>query len=148
MRARQVAAIAAVAALLLWLAKALAIWNAGGLDESSLESPLFAAGLVALIVAAATFGAAVTEGRPLAMRAAAAAMGVIVGAALTILIQNAIVKPLLPESTGWVEEEAGLWVSAALVAGVVFWWNARRRPRSSGPLLRSPLRPRHRRAKS
>jgi hypothetical protein len=74
------------------------------------------------------FGAAVTEGRPLAVRAAAAAAGVLVGAALTILIQNAIVKPLLPESTGWVEEEAGLWVSAALVAAVTLWWNSRREP--------------------
>ena len=126
MRAGRIAAIAAVAALVLWLVKALAIWRAGGLDESSLESPLFVAGLVALIVAAAAFGAAVTEGRPLAIRAATAAAGVIVGAALTILIQNAFVKPLLPESTGWVEEEAGLWLSAALVAAVVLWWNARR----------------------
>jgi mannitol-specific phosphotransferase system IIBC component len=132
-RARRVAAIAAVAALVLWLVKALAIWNAGGLDKSSLESPLFVAGLVALIVASAAFGAAVTEGRPLAIRAAAAAAGVIVGAALTILIQNMIVKPLLPESTGWVEEEAGLWVSAALVAAVVLWWNARRGPGVTAP---------------
>ena len=128
MPARRLAAVAAVAAVVLWLVKALAIWNAGGLDESSLESPLFVAGLVALLVAAGAFGAAVTEGRPLAVRAAAAAAGVIVGAALTILIQNAIVKPLLPESTGWVEEEAGLWVSAALVAAVTLWWNSRREP--------------------
>jgi hypothetical protein len=108
--------------------KALAIWNAGGLDESSLESPLFAGGLLALVVATAAFGAAVTEGRPFVVRAAAAAAGVVAGAALTILVQNAVVKPLLPESTGWVEEEAGLWVAAALVAAVVLWWNAWRDP--------------------
>ena len=128
MPARRLAAVAAVAAVVLWLVKALAIWNAGGLDESSLESPLFVAGLLALVVAAAAFGAALTERRPLAVRAAAAAAGVVAGTALTVLIQNAIVKPLLPESTGWVEEEAGLWVSAALVAAVVIWWNARRGP--------------------
>ena len=106
--------------------KALAIWNDGGLDESSLESPLFVAGLLALVVTSAAF-AAVTEGRPLALRAAAAGGGVVAGTALTVLIQNAIAKPLLPDSTGWVEEEAGLWVSAALVAAVVFWWSSRRR---------------------
>jgi hypothetical protein len=126
--ARRLAAVAAVAAVVLWLLKALVIWNAGGLDESSLESPLFVAGLVALVVGGAAFGAAVTEGRPLAVRAAAAAAGVVAAAALSILIQNAIVKPLLPASTGWVEEEAGLWVSAALVAAVVLWWNSRRGP--------------------
>lgn len=127
--ARRLAAVAAVAAVVLWLLKALAIWSAGGLDESSLESPLFVAGLLALLIAAAAFGAAVTERRPLAVRAAAAAVAMIAGAALSILIQNAIVKPLLPESTGWVEEEAGLWVSAGLVAAVVLWWNSRRGPR-------------------
>ncbi|MGZ8782211.1 MAG: hypothetical protein ACXWZB_01795 [Gaiellaceae bacterium] len=133
MSARRLAAVAAVAAVVLWLVKALAIWNAGGLDESSLESPLFVAGLLALVVATAAFGAAVMEGRPLAVRAAAAALGVVAGAALTILLQNVIVKPLLPESTGWVEEEAGLWVSAALVAAVVLWWNSRRRPDIGAP---------------
>lgn len=65
------------------------------------------------------------------MRAAAAAAGVVAGAALTILIQNGIAKPLLPDSTGWVEEEAGLWVSAALVAAVVLWWNRRGEGRTS-----------------
>lgn len=128
MSARRLAAIAAVAALVLWLLKALAIWSAGGLDESSLESPLFVAGLLAIVVALAAFGAAVMEGRSLAVRAAAAAAGVVAGVALSILIQNVIVKSLLPESTGWVEEEAGLWVSAALVAAVVLWWNSRRGP--------------------
>ena len=123
---RRVAAVAAVSALLLWLLKALAIWSAGGLDESALESPLFVAGLLALVVAAAAFGAALTEGRPLAVRVGAAAAGVVLGAALSILVQEGIVKPLLPASTGWVEEEAGLWVSAALVVVVVLWWNARR----------------------
>ena len=108
--------------------KALAIWNASGLEESSLESPLFVAGLLALVVAAAAFGAALMEGGRLAVRAAAAVAGVVAGTALTILIQNALVKPLLPDSTGWVEEEAGLWVSAALVAAVVLWWNSRRDP--------------------
>ena len=107
--------------------KALAIWNAGGLDESSLESPLFVAGLLALVIAGAAFGAAVTERQAPSVRTVAAVAGVVVAAVLSILIQNAIVKPLLPASTGWVEEEAGLWVSAALVAAVVLWWNSRRR---------------------
>ena len=124
--ARRVALIAAVAALVLWLLKALAIWNAGGLDESSLESPLFVAGLLAIVIAGAAFGAALTEGRTLEVRVAAAAAGLFVTAALGILIQNAIVAPLLPESTGWVEEEAGLWVSAALLLAVVLWWTSRR----------------------
>jgi hypothetical protein len=124
--ARRLAPIAAVAAVVLWLAKALAIWSAGGLDKSSLESPLFVAGLVALVVASAAFGAALTEGRTPAVRVVAAAAVSVATAALSILIQNGIVKPLLPESTGWVEEEAGLWVSAALVAAVVVWWTTRR----------------------
>ena len=42
-----------MAAALAWALKALVIWNAGGLDESSLEAPLFVLGLVAILISAA-----------------------------------------------------------------------------------------------
>jgi hypothetical protein len=61
--ANRAGAAAAVAAALLWTAKAIAIWTAGGLDESPLESPLFVLGLLAIVIAYIALGVAAARGR-------------------------------------------------------------------------------------
>jgi hypothetical protein len=55
MTAARIAGYLAAAACVAWALKALAIWSAGGLDESALEPPLFVLGLVLVV---ATFGTA------------------------------------------------------------------------------------------
>ena len=117
MEAARVAVFAAFATVLIWGVKALAIWNAGGLDESSLESPLFALGLVAIALAFAALGVAATRGRPNWIRVAAAVAALVVGLALLLLVE-ALVRGLVPASAGWVEEEAGLWVAALLTSAL------------------------------
>jgi hypothetical protein len=101
--------------------KGVAIAIAGGLDKSALESPLFIVGLVAMIVAAGAFGAALATRRPAWLRALAVIVAVPLGAAIALGVQ-ALIKALLPDSAGWVEEEAGLWVSALLIAAVILAW--------------------------
>lgn len=118
MSAARIAVAAALAALAAWVLKAVAIGVAGGLDESPLEAPLFVLGLVAFLLAVGAFGVALAGGRPLWLRALAGAAGALVGAAVLLAIQS-IVTAVLPSSTGWVEVEAGLWISAALAAAVI-----------------------------
>ena len=81
--------------------------------------------MIALVVALGAFGVALAAGRPLWLRALTGAAAVVIGAAATLLIQN-VAKALLPDSTGWVEEEAGLWVSAVLTAVLILFWLGRR----------------------
>jgi hypothetical protein len=88
------------------------------LDKSALESPLFIVGLVAIIVASGAFGAALGTRRPAWLRALAAIVAVAVGAAVALGLQG-LIKALLPDSAGWVEEDAGLWVSASITAAVI-----------------------------
>ena len=118
MTASRVAVVAAIFAVVAWCLKGVAIGVAGGLDESPLESPLFAIGMLSLIIALAAFGVAATAGRPAWLRALAAVGALVVGVLGSILIQN-VVKGILPESTDWVQEEAGLWIASFLVAGLV-----------------------------
>jgi hypothetical protein len=76
----RMARLLALLALAVWLAKAVAIWAAGGLDQSALEAPLFFAGLLTYAAGA-----------------------------------------VIPETAGWVTEEAGLWASAAVLVVVTQW---------------------------
>ena len=125
MSAPRLAVVAAAAAVALWVAKGIAIAVAGGLDKSPLEGPLFALGMLSLLVALGAFGVAVTEGRPPLFRAGAAVAALVVGVATSLLVQ-VLVKGLLPASTDWVQEEAGLWVGSALIA-VLITMSLRRR---------------------
>ena len=125
MTAARIAVVAAVSAVVAWAVKGVAIGAAGGLDKSALESPLFVVGMVALIVALAAFGVAVTVGRPAWQRIIAAVAAVSVGVVVSILIQN-VLKALLPDSTGWVEEEVGLWTSSVLTVALIVLWVRRR----------------------
>jgi hypothetical protein len=116
-------------AVVAWGVKALAIWNAGGLDKSRLESPLFAVGLILIVLAYAALGLAFTAGRELWLRVTGLIVGIVVGTGLFLLVEE-VVGTLVPDSAGWVQEEAGLWVGSALTAALVLGWLAsgERRP--------------------
>ena len=118
------AVLAAVTSLVAWGAKAVAIWVAGGLDESPLESPLFLLGLVALVVAFVALGVSVARGRSLAVKVIGGAVGLLIGVALSWLA-SFLALAVIPESAGWVQEEAGLWLSALLAVGVTIAWHAK-----------------------
>ncbi len=120
MTASRVAVGAASVAVLAWGLKGLAIAVAGGLDESPLEGPLYLLGLVSILTAAAALGVAAAGEHGAATRIASA-LAVAVGAtALSLAIQEAV-RLALPEDAGWVQGEAGLWISATLVLAVSIW---------------------------
>ena len=125
MNASRLAVLAAIAAAVAWGLKAVAIGVAGGLDKSPLESPLFGLGLLAIIVAFASLGVAVLAGRPLALQVIGGVVGVVVGFGLSMLASLAAAA-LIPDSAGWVQEEAGLWFSALLALGATVFWHTRR----------------------
>jgi hypothetical protein len=85
--------------------------------RAPLESPLLVLGLVAIVVAYASLGVAVARERPLAFKVIGGVVGVLIGFALSILA-SFLAAALIPESGGWVQEEAGLWFSALLALGV------------------------------
>jgi hypothetical protein len=121
--ASRLAWYAAVTTAAVWAFKALAIWEAGGLGKTSLEDVGWAVGTLAFLVAWAALGFAVAAGRAVWLRVIAAAGGVVLGFVLFSALDAA--ADLLPESTGWVHEEAGLW-AVALVTLAVAWWQSQR----------------------
>ena len=123
MTASRLAWYAAIATAVAWALKALAIWEAGGLGKTSLEDVGWAVGTLLFLVTWATLGFAFADGRAVWLRVTAAAVGVVLGFALFIALDGA--ADVLPESTGWVHEEAGLW-AVALVTLAVAWWQRRR----------------------
>ena len=52
------------------------------------------------------------------------AVGLLIGVALSWLA-SFLAGAVLPESAGWVQEEAGLWLSALLAVGVTAAWRAK-----------------------
>jgi len=125
MNASRLAVLAAIASVVAWGLKAVAIWVAGGLDESPLESPLFVLGLVAIVVAFASLGVAVASERSLAVKVIGGLVGVLVGFGLSMLA-SVVAEAVIPDSAGWVEAEAGLWFSALLALGVAAFWHSSR----------------------
>lgn len=113
----RVAVFFAVAACVAWALKALAIWNAGGLDESALEGPLFGLGLLLVVAAFAALGVSLVRAG-LVARAAAGIAGVVVGLGWVVVIES-LVGGAAPETWGWVREEVGLWVAAVLALGLM-----------------------------
>lgn len=95
------------------------------MDKSPLESPLFGLGLVAIVVAFASLGVALARERSLAYKVGGGVVGVLIGVALSVLAST-IAAAAIPDSAGWVQEEAGLWVSALLALGVTAVWHTRR----------------------
>lgn len=125
MRALRLAAFAAAGAVVAWVLKAIVIAAAGGLDQSALESPLFILGLLLISIAFAAGGFAAAEGRGTAMRAVGVVGGVVVGLLLFILVETAV-GAVVPDSAGWVKEEAGLWVASVVTAAIMLGWLRRR----------------------
>ncbi|MPZ61274.1 MAG: hypothetical protein GEU93_08255 [Propionibacteriales bacterium] len=125
MKALDVAVAAAVGAVAAWGLKAVAIGVAGGLDESPLEAPLFFVGLVATVVAYVAAGVAAVGGRPIWKPILGGVAGIVVGLGVLMLIENGV-GSLVPESAGWVKEEAGLWAVSLLTAGALLGWRRRR----------------------
>ena len=134
MNASRLAVLAAITSAVAWGLKAVAIGTAGGLDRSPFESPLFGLGLAALVVAFASLGLAAARDRPPAFKIIAAVAGVLIGFALSML-SSVVAELVIPESAGWVKEEAGLWFSALLALLLTALWHTRRgasRARATG----------------
>lgn len=121
MRASRVAVLAAVACVGAWGLKAVAIGVAGGLDRSPFEGPLFALGLIAIVVAFVSLGVAVARGRRVAIKALGGLAGAVTGLVLSALAST-VACAVVPDSAGWVQAEAGLWFSALLALGATLWW--------------------------
>ena len=121
MSARRVAVFAAIGCVLVWAVKALAIGVAGGLGKSPLEGPLFVLGLILFVVAWVALGVGLTAGRGTALRILGAVGGLVVAALLFAFIEDPV-GGLVPESAGWVKEEAGLWlISVVTAVGILLW---------------------------
>lgn len=124
--AGRIAPMAAVGAVVFWGLKALAIWTAGGLDQSPLEGPLFGLGALSLAVAFIAIGVVVVGAESAAMRVVSGVAGLMAGVVIFALIEEPV-GGMIPASTGWVREEAGLWAVAAvtlLIAGAVTAWRS------------------------
>lgn len=124
MSARRIAVVAAVGAVAIWALKAVAIGIAGGLDRSPVEGPLFVLGLLSLVVAFVATGLAMTAGRGIAVRILGAVGGLLVGALMFMLLEDPV-GSLVPESAGWVKEEAGLWAVSLVSAAAILLWARR-----------------------
>jgi hypothetical protein len=123
MTASRIAWYSAVATGVVWAAKALAIWEAGGLDKTNLEDVGWALGVLLFLVTWAALGYALAEGRAFWLRIVAGLVGVVIGLVVVLVLDGA--ADVLPKSTGWVKEEAGLW-TAAIVTLAVAWIQRRR----------------------
>lgn len=115
----RVAWYGAVATAIVWTLKALAIWEAGGLGKTSLEDVGWALGLLLFLLTWAALGFAFAGRRAIWLRIVGAVVGLFIGFVLFILLDG--VADVLPDSTGWVQEEAGLW-AAAIATLAVAWW--------------------------
>lgn len=130
MNASRFAVLAAIVAVVAWGLKAVAIGVAGGLNQSPLETPLFVLGLLAIVVAFASLGVALARERPVALKVVGGVVGILIGVALSALA-SAVAAVAIPDSAGWVQEEAGLWLSALLAVAVTVSWHTRRRGMAS-----------------
>ena len=119
MTASRVAWYAALATAIVWSFKALAIWEAGGLGKTGLEDLGWAVGTLLFLVSWAALGFAFAAGRALWLRIVAAVAGVVLGLALFMVLDSS--ADALPESAGWVREEAGLWAVALVTLGAAWW---------------------------
>ena len=125
MTSLRTAASFAVAAVVAWGLKAVAIGIAGGLELSPFEGPLFFLGLALLVAAFVTAGLALTAGRPAPARILGVVGAVVVGMAVSGLVETGV-GALVPESAGWVQAEAGLWTISVLSAVVLLVWSRQR----------------------
>ena len=124
--------IACSAAAALWALKGLAIGSAGGLGESPFEGPLFFAGLISFVVAAAALGVAALPGRGRVIRALAGLGTVLLGMAVAAGV-DALVSSFQPADADrhWAWTEVNLWVVATLALLLALRLN---RARSDGSI--------------
>ena len=123
--AARIAWYGALATATVWALKALAIWIAGGLNKTGLEDAGWIVGTLLFLATWVTLGFAFASGRAIWVRVIAAVAGLLVGFVVFIVLDGA--ADLLPDSVGWVEEEAGLW--AAAVVTLAFAWASLHRGR-------------------
>ncbi len=133
MNSTRLALSATLATTFFWTAKAVAIGIAGGLNRSSLESPLFILGLLCCIVAAGATGIAITR-RPTVLGRTLSAAGGIVAGALVAVAANAVVAAVAPPSPGWVWEELNLWAMALTLLAVNLTLRVRRSQSEGRPV--------------
>ena len=82
------------------------------------------------LVSWAALGFAFAAGKGIWLRILAAVIGVFLGFALFLALDSS--ADVLPQSAGWVHEEAGLW-AVALVTLAAAWWQRRRRVSRPAP---------------
>ena len=131
MTANRVAAIAAVSAAVIWAAKAIAIWIAGGLNKTPLEDILFFLGFGAILVAFVALGVAAARRRSAGVRVVAGVVGLVVGVVALAAVEDGV-GGVVPESAGWVADEVGLWVAVAATAAIALVWLRLRETRPAG----------------
>ena len=81
-------------------------------------------GLISLVVAFVATGVAMTAGRGTAIRILGGVAGLLVFAFVFAFLEDPV-GGLVPESAGWVQEEAGLWVIALVSAAAILLWARR-----------------------
>lgn len=115
----RLALVGAVVGACAWIAKGIAIAAAGGLDKSPLEGPLWMLGMLAMVTAFGALGAGLVRSRHVWRRATAGLLGVLCGVLLSLLVQSGVSR-LFPQNSGWVSNEAGLWVVGLLAVGATY----------------------------
>jgi hypothetical protein len=117
MNAGRVAVIGAVATLVSWALKALAIWSAGG-AESPLVGVLWALGILTMVITFIALGVHLFGSRPVWQRVVAGILAAVLGLVVFFFVEESV-GSLVDESAGWVREEVGLWAFAVLLVVVV-----------------------------
>ncbi|NLG21388.1 MAG: hypothetical protein GX555_08185 [Actinomycetales bacterium] len=123
MNLSRISLVAAVLSAAFWAAKATAIGLAGGLGRSSLEDPLFLAGLGFHVVAVVTLVLWWTRRRHPAVRALSLVGGIAVAVAVTAAFET-LLGLVKPADAGWVWGEINLWVLATVLLALT--WRADR----------------------
>lgn len=117
-RTARLTVLAALACVLFWAAKAVAIGIAGGLDRSPLESPFFLLGLLAHVTTIVLLGLLLTGGRPVVVRGLVVVGLVAAGIALDV-VGAMVLESVRPADPSWVWSEINLWFGAVLVLTLV-----------------------------
>jgi hypothetical protein len=114
-----------------WLAKLVVIAvTDGNVVDSGPASVLFVLGLALLVGGAAAAGVALTSGRPVALRVAAAVLAPVAFLALFMTVLEGAGRALLATEGTWWYEEVGVFLGGCLglLAGVALLLRGRRQP--------------------
>jgi hypothetical protein len=122
----RISLIAALAAVVAWALKGVAIGLAGGLGKSPLEGPLFLAGLACFVVAACSLALSVVRRRDWWVQAAAVA-GAVATVVAVAVVSGSIVDAVA-SGGHWAWSELSLWLSSLALLGLAAWRSTRRAP--------------------